>query len=326
MNLLFRYGLDISQSHSSCFRIYPWANWTGAAKVSLAVKKERAKMWKHFDFSHWPLDEACGAAGFVSVPCRFSACCSLERKTWALFHVNVFNGTLKVYRLCCSYPLLGNTFYQIFYEFAHAGTLQVVWGWTIGPKWGTSPSACKCCINTPILSSQQCIISTHLLSFQTREPDLLPRMRRIRRSGWESAACWLQLTERLINLNATISGTTSISPRLSRRLFISLSEIGWRICERLVGGRKPAALVPSGGTDVPGTIRVFRGKKKKKKKFTMSKVNEAVYAGVETQTFSSDIMTQILPACNCWRPAGCCNCPLFHLDAAAQRRRIIAVL
>lgn len=103
--------------------------------------------------------------------------------------------------------------------------------------------------------------TTHLLSLQTREPHLLPGMRRIRRSGWESAARRLQLMEHLINLNATVSGRTSISLRLSGRLFISLSEIGWR---RLVGGRRLAALVPSGGTDVPGTIRVFQGKKKKK--------------------------------------------------------------
>lgn len=132
----------------------------------------------------------------------------------------------------------------------------------------------------------------------------------------------LRLTEQLINLNATISGTTSIWLRLSRRLFISLSEIGWRIRERLVGGRKPAASVPSGGTDVPGTIWVFQGKKEKKA-FTVSKLNEAVYAREETQTFSSDIMTQILPVCNCWRPGGCCNSPLFHLDAAAQQQWII---
>lgn len=154
----------------------------------------------------------------------------------------------------------------------------------------------------------------------------LPRMRRIRKSGGEFAARWLQLMEQLINLNAMISGRTSISLRLSRRLFISLSEIGWRICERLVGGRKPAASVPKRWHRCPQDNQTVPRKKKKiKNVFTTTerRLNEAVHAGEETQTFSSDITTQILPVCSCWRPGGCCNCPLFHLDAAAWQHWII---
>lgn len=115
----------------------------------------------------------------------------------------------------------------------------------------------------------------------------LPRMRRIRRSGGEFAARWLQLMEQLINLNAMISGRTSISLRLSRRLFISLSEIGWRICERLVGGRKPAASVPKRWHRCPQDNQTVPRKKKKiKNAFTTSerRLNEAVHAEEETQT------------------------------------------
>lgn len=76
MNLLFRSGLDISQSHCSCFPNNPWASWTGEAKVSPAVQKNDL-MWNKVDFSHRPPSEACRTGGFIFDP----ACCPFGRKT-----------------------------------------------------------------------------------------------------------------------------------------------------------------------------------------------------------------------------------------------------
>lgn len=121
----------------------------------------------------------------------------------------------------------------------------------------TSKSACKCCIGTLILLSQHCKISHYSFAFHSnKESTSLSQ-------GWGGLEEVEGNSQQLINLNAMISGRTSISLRLSRRLFISLSEIGWRICERLVGGRKPAASVPKRWHRCPQDNQTVPRKKKK---------------------------------------------------------------
>lgn len=151
----------------------------------------------------------------------------------------------------------------------------------------------------------------------------------MKRIGGKSAVCcspseWkLQLMEQLINLNMMISSRMSISLWLSKRLFISLSEIGWQICERLVGEK----LLPSRrscGTDVPRTIKLFQEKKCIHRQWNAALRAFWIKLFMLERTFRDDIMTQFLPvAVAADLQADAQSCILFRLGKLLMQWQVV---